>query len=117
MVLCLGLTSAASLVGAVKQFRAGAATSNITPWLGLSINGGMQDRTATHIHDELHARCLVLDDGRTQIAIVVVDSCMVPRETFDAAKHMLHEQSKSGLIPRLLSCHLPAGLETVASTS
>jgi hypothetical protein len=75
------------------QFRAGAATSNITPWLGLSINGGMQNRIATHIHDELNARCLALDDGKTQIAIVVVDSCMVPREVFDAAKRAAHEQT------------------------
>jgi hypothetical protein len=75
------------------QIRAGAATSNITPWLGLSINGGMQNRLATHIHDELNARCLALDDGKTQIAIVVVDSCMVPREVFDAAKRAVHEQT------------------------
>src|SRR4051812_11523369 len=45
-----------------KQLRAGASTSNITPWLGLSINGNMHDVKATHVHDELHARCLVLDD-------------------------------------------------------
>ena len=51
---------------AEQPFRAGAATSNITPPLGASLNGGMSDRTATHIHDELHARCLVLDDGKTQ---------------------------------------------------
>ena len=57
-----------------KQFRAGAATSNITPPLGVSLNGGMQDRTAEHIHDELHARCLVLDDGERRVAIVVCDS-------------------------------------------
>jgi neutral ceramidase len=34
----------------------------------------------------LHARCLVLDDGTTKLAIVVVDSCMIPREICDAAK-------------------------------
>lgn len=78
---------------APKRFQAGAATSNITPWLGVSINGGMRDRTAVHIHDELYARCLVLDDGQTQMAIVVVDSCMVPREIFDTAKHTLYEQT------------------------
>ena len=78
---------------APKRFQAGAATSNITPWLGVSINGGMRDRTAVHIHDELHARCLVLDDGQTQMAIVVVDSCMVPREIFDTAKHTVHEHT------------------------
>ncbi|HIE53009.1 MAG TPA: hypothetical protein EYP85_14760 [Armatimonadetes bacterium] len=79
------------------QFRAGAALSNITPWLGLSINGGMQDRIATHIHDELYARCLVLDDGTTRLAIVICDSCMIPREIFDEAKRLV--QQHTGLPP------------------
>ncbi len=73
-----------------KQFRAGAATSNITPPLGVSLNGGMQDRAATHIHDELHARCLVLDDGTTKLAIVVCDSCMMPQAILNHAKHLAH---------------------------
>src|SRR5678816_933768 len=76
-----------------RQFRAGAATSNITPWLGISSNGGMQDRVPEHVHDELHARALVLDDGRTRLAVVTVDSCMVPREILDAAKKLVHQHT------------------------
>src|SRR4051812_10516080 len=63
-----------------RPFRAGAATTNISPWLGLSINGNMHDHKTEHVHDELHARALVLDDGETRLAIVVADSCMIPRE-------------------------------------
>ena len=67
--------------------RAGAFAQDITPKsFPISVNGGMSDRQATGAHDPLHARCLVLDDGKTQLAIVVVDSCMVPRELMDAAK-------------------------------
>jgi hypothetical protein len=70
-----------------KTFRAGAFAQDVTPLkFPISVNGGMQDRQATGVHDRLHARCLVLDDGRTKLAIVVVDSCMVPREILDAAK-------------------------------
>ena len=76
-----------------KQFRAGAATSNITPWLGVSINGNFQDARAEYIHDELHARCLVLDNGENRIAFVVCDSCLIPREIFDEAKRQIHEQT------------------------
>ena len=76
-----------------RQFRAGAATSNITPWLGISSNGGMQDRVPQHVHDELHARALVLDDSRTRLALVTVDSCMVPRHILDAAKKLVHQHS------------------------
>lgn len=73
--------------------RAGAATSNITPPLGVSLNGGMRDRKAVYIHDELHARCLVLENGHTRLAIVVCDSCMIPREVFDEAKRLVHNET------------------------
>jgi hypothetical protein len=46
----------------------------------------MTHRMAGKVHDPLHARCLVLDNGETQIAIVTCDSCMIPREIYDAAK-------------------------------
>ncbi len=71
----------------------GAATSNITPPLGSSINGSMADQTARHIHDELHARCLVLDNGRTRIAIAVCDSCVIPREAVDSAKALAEQHT------------------------
>lgn len=85
------------------QFRAGAATSNITPWLGISSNGGMQDRVPRHVHDELHTRALVLDDGQTQLALTTVDSCMVPREIFDAAKELVHQRTGIPIANMLMS--------------
>jgi hypothetical protein len=67
--------------------RAGAYAMNVTPEkFPVSVNGGMADRQATKANDPLHARCLVLDDGKTKLAIVVVDSCMIPRELIDEAK-------------------------------
>lgn len=81
------------LVGSVRaddappRLRAGAFAMNITPTkFPISVNGNMQDVLATTAHDPLHARCLVLDDGKTKIALVVCDSCMIPRELLDAAK-------------------------------
>jgi neutral ceramidase len=100
--LCVGLalgkaqpaTRSDSPAGGSKQFRAGAATSNITPPLGISLTGIIaQNGTATHIHDELHARCLVLDDGSTRIAIVVCDSTMISREIFDRAKQWVADST------------------------
>ena len=84
-----------------KVFRAGAATSNITPWLGVEIEGNMTTQIATNIHDELHARCIALDDGTDKLAIVVADSCLILRETFDAAKKRVIE--KTGLRPENIS--------------
>jgi len=72
-----------------RVFRAGAATSNITPPLGQPIVGGWNPVKATHIHDDLRARCLVLDDGQTRLAIVVCDILGIPREVQDAAKQII----------------------------
>ena len=84
-------TSATATASPAPVFKAGAAASNITPPLGIVINCGMQNRTATHVHDELHARCLVLDNGSTQLAFVVIDSCVIERKVFDAAKRLVLE--------------------------
>lgn len=68
-------------------FKAGAFAQDISPEeLPISINGNMKDGKATMVHDRIHARCIVLDDGITKLALVVCDSCMIPREVFDAAK-------------------------------
>src|SRR5262249_59432111 len=70
-------------------FRAGAHAQNINPKkYPVSVNGGMTDRQAKVAHDPLHARCLVLDDGRTKLALCVVDACMVPRAITDEAKRL-----------------------------
>ncbi len=70
-----------------RVFRAGAVAVDITPpRFPISMNGQMGDQIARSAFDRLHARCLVLDDGETEVAIVVVDSCMVPRALFDEAK-------------------------------
>ena len=76
-----------------KTLRAGAARSNITPPLGELIVGGWKPIPARQIHDELHARCLVLDDGQTRLAIVLCDNVGIPREVFDAAKRMIHNET------------------------
>ena len=72
-------------------FQAGSAMSVITPPIGYSINGGTQDRNVINVHDETHARAIVLDDGETRLAFVVSDLCMVYRETLDKAKARAHE--------------------------
>ncbi|HVW03272.1 MAG TPA: neutral/alkaline non-lysosomal ceramidase N-terminal domain-containing protein [Planctomycetaceae bacterium] len=90
----VALLIAAPLVRAdepAKSFRAGAATSNITPKLGAEIIGGFAPIPSKHIHDELHARCLVLDNGDTKLVIVVADNVGIAREVFDAAKAKLAE--------------------------
>ena len=87
MALCLLLAHGNVQVSAA--LRAGAAIANITPPLGIEINGGTAPVIATHVHDELHARALVLDDGTTWLAFVVVDNCLIDRAPFDEAKALI----------------------------
>src|SRR5687767_89639 len=73
------------------DFQAGAFAVDVTPTLPISLNGSMVDRMAVLIHDPLHARCFVFDDGAVKLALVVVDSCMVPDAVMLDAKKLIHE--------------------------
>jgi neutral ceramidase len=76
------------------ELKAGAAQSNITPFLdgGIVGNFGIPPE-AKFIHDELYAKCLVLDDGKEQIAIVVVDNLSINREVYDYARKLIQEHT------------------------
>ena len=76
-------------------FRAGASTANITPPLGSGLVGNFGiPPPANYVHDELHARSLVLDDGTTKLVFVVVDNVGIIREVFDEAKRLIFEETK-----------------------
>ncbi len=72
---------------AYGELTAGAAVVDITPiQLPVIVNGGFIERQTDRISDPLHVRCLVLNDGREKIALVVADSCMIPRDVCDKIK-------------------------------
>jgi hypothetical protein len=79
-------------------FRAGAAFSNITPPLDEPVIGGWNSPPATHIHDELYAKCLVLDDGKTKLVFVICDNLGISRDVYDKAKQIV--QQKTGIPPK-----------------
>ncbi len=90
--LCAPLVAEAAASSEAKQFRAGVATSNITPWLGDGLIGNFgTPPPAEYVHDELYARCFVLDDGSTRIALVVADSLYISREVLDEAKRQVNK--------------------------
>jgi hypothetical protein len=49
---------------------------------------------ATHVHDELHVRTLVLDDGEKILAFVISDNVGINREIFDEAKRLVQEETQ-----------------------
>lgn len=75
-----------------KPFQVGAATANITPWLGGGLVGNFgTPPPAKYVHDELYAHCFVLDDGNSKIVLVVNDSIYISREILDDAKRQVTE--------------------------
>ncbi|MCC6509240.1 MAG: hypothetical protein IT423_09045 [Pirellulaceae bacterium] len=108
---------------------AGASMVNITPPLGELIVGGFSPLPADDIHDELHARAIVLSqrpaketrtaigaekplDPQHTVAIVLCDNVGISREVFDVAKQLV--QKETGLLPSHL---LMAATHTHSATS
>ena len=75
-------------------FRAGAAKSNITPSLGEPIIGGFHPFPAKHVHDELWAKCLVLESGTTRVALVVCDLLGLSHTLCDEARRLVQETTE-----------------------
>lgn len=89
LVCSLGLISSLH-----AEFKAGAAIVDITPpKLPVLVNGGMLSRYVDKINTRVNARAIVMSDGRTEVAIVVADSCMMSREVLDDAKKMAEEKT------------------------
>ncbi len=88
---CISLVLSLALAAAPPALQAGAATSNITPELGILVVGGFAPYPARHVHDELHARCLVLDDGKTKLALVVCDVLGLHRSVSVEARRLIQE--------------------------
>jgi len=76
------------------EFRAGAVAVDVTPTtLPVLVNGGMFSRSLEKINTRVHARAISLTDGREQLVLVVVDSCMMQRELLDEAKALASKQT------------------------
>ena len=79
--------SALILPAARAEFRAGAAVVDVTPEkFPVLVNGSMTSRSVDKVNTRVNARAIALADGREQIAIVVVDSCMMGRALLDEVK-------------------------------
>ncbi|MEX2171870.1 MAG: neutral/alkaline non-lysosomal ceramidase N-terminal domain-containing protein [Pirellulales bacterium] len=102
---------------APKMLRAGAFAIDITPTqFPVIVNGYFEERVAEGAVDRLFARALVLDDGATQLVLVIVDSLMLPRDLLDEVKsrasqrtgvptdHMLISATHSHSAPSAMGC-------------
>ena len=94
LTITLGLPTPSQAADASgRTFQAGAAIADITPPLGELVVGGFAPFPAKQIHDPLHARSLVLDDGQRKIALVICDTLYIPRDICDEARREVAEKT------------------------
>ena len=98
------LTLLLMLHASAQPFRAGAATSTITPPLGGDIIGGFHPFPSTHIHDDLHARCLALDNGDTKVVLVVLDLLGASERMYDEARQLVVAETGLPAANLFMSC-------------
>jgi len=89
-----GTESQAAQPETAQGFRAGAAISNITPPIGGLIIGGFVPAPSDNVHDDLFAHCIVLDDGKTQLALVVCDLLGITTSVCREAQKIVEQNSK-----------------------
>jgi hypothetical protein len=111
--LTLGLVLFSTTLCAAEKstLRAGAAAVDITPTqFPMNMLGGFSANMAEKAHDPFHARALVLDDGKTTLAMVVVDNLGAGPDVLNEAKALA--ASKTGMKPEnmlISSTHTHSG--------
>ncbi|EAQ79154.1 PVC-type heme-binding CxxCH protein [Blastopirellula marina] len=93
LIAFAAVTSLAFAGNARAQFQVGAAAIDVTPeQFPVLINGSFYSRTGSP--KNIFARAIVVSDGQEQLAIVVTDSCMLPKDLIDGAKQLASERTK-----------------------
>lgn len=85
------LASAPVLAGGLSL---GTAAVKITPPIGIPLAGYYSPRGSEGVLDDLYTKVVVLDDGQTQVAMVVCDLITVPRHTVLEARKLIEQQTK-----------------------
>ena len=99
------------------ELKVGATIVDVTPTkFPVIVNGSMRSRTVSKVNTKINARAIVVSDGEERLAIVVVDSCMLPRPLLDEVKkltalrtkikadHMLISATHAHSAPSSLAC-------------
>lgn len=99
------------------MFRAGAAEVVITPPVGTWLEGyGARASGSVGVHDDLHARAIVVDDGATQAAIVACDLVGIDRHLAAKVRAVAHDATgipEAHIMVSATHTHAgPAGLRT-----
>lgn len=90
------LTSLAAQ-SAGQSLRVGVGVTVINPFLDVPLAGYYYPRLPVGIHDDLHAKALVFDNGHDQIVLVACDLVELPRAAVESARQRI--QKSYGIPP------------------
>lgn len=91
-----GLWLAATLPAWTAELRVGRAAVKITPGAGVPMAGYYRHRLAEGVHDDLHAKALVLEMDGARAALVACDLGAIDRELVEAARKLIEEATGIG---------------------
>jgi hypothetical protein len=84
---------------AVAELRVGVSSTTINPAKGTLLGGYGQMRACTGVHDDLSAKAIVFDDGKTPMALIVLDSLGLQYDTVQVLRKRASVKTKALSIP------------------
>lgn len=93
LLLCLLTPAVAQAADEPALFQVGRARECITPAPGAKLAGYFHDREAKYVRDDLFARAVVIDNGKTQIALVSCDLISMTAEVSVPAKERIERET------------------------
>jgi neutral ceramidase len=92
----LPILFAVASMASAQGFRVGAAQVAISPPLGTPMAGYYATRLSTGVHDDLHAKAIVIASGGQRVALVACDLVGIPPAVVEEAREMI--QSATGIL-------------------
>lgn len=87
----------------MSEFQAGFARVNVTPPMGLEMEGYYVDRFVDGVLDELEASAVAFSCGKARAVIIALDNCLIDRETMDKFRDRIARDS--GLVRESIFIH------------
>src|SRR5258708_28214479 len=92
----LPILLAAASIASAQALRIGAAQVTISPSPGTPMAGYYATRLSTGVHDDLHAKAIVIASGGQRVALVACDLIGIPPAVVEEAREMIH--SATGIL-------------------
>src|SRR5580692_7808152 len=92
---CIASLLLLTTIAAAQTLRVGTAEVVISPPSGMPMAGYYSTRLSTGVHDDLHAKAIVLSSGEQQAALVACDLIGIPPAVIEEARALI--QAATGI--------------------